>query len=408
MKLTEAKVKNAKPGDRRLKIADGGGLYLLVTPEGGKLWRWKFRYDGKEKTMAFGAYPEVTLAEVRELHADARKLLRSGVDPMEQRKAEKVATLNAAGETFEAVALAWHGQWQSDKNPDYAADVKLRLTRDIFPAIGHLRPEQIEAPKIVAAIKKIEERGAREIASRSLGNVGQVFRYAIAHGLATRNPATDIKPGDFLKAVPVVNYARIEAQELPMLLRKIETYHGSPVTRLAIKLLALTFVRTSELIGARWVEFDFKARRWTIPAERMKGTKYPTAHTVPLSEQAIDVLGMLHGITGEGELLFPGDWSTVKTMSKNTILKALDTMGYKGLMTGHGFRGLASTILHEHEFEHEHIELQLAHMKRDRVSASYNHAKYLKQRTAMMQWWADYLDKARQERPSTGLFAIAG
>jgi integrase len=408
MKLTEAKVKNAKPGDRRLKIADGGGLYLLVTPEGGKLWRWKFRYDGREKTMAFGAYPEVTLAEVRELHADGRKLLRSGVDPMEQRKAAKVANLSAAGQTFEAVALAWHEQWQSDKNPDYAADVKLRLTRDIFPAIGHLRPDLIEAPKIVAVIKKIEERGAREIASRSLGNVGQVFRYAIAHGLATRNPATDIKPGDFLKAVPVVNYARIEAQELPMLLRKIETYHGSPVTRLAIKLLALTFVRTSELIEARWSEFDFKGKRWTIPAERMKGTKYPTAHIVPLSEQAIDVLGMLHEITGEGELLFPGDWSTVKTMSKNTILKALDTMGYKGLMTGHGFRGLASTILHEHEFEHEHIELQLAHMKRDRVSASYNHAKYLKQRTAMMQWWADYLDKARQERPSTGLFAIAG
>jgi integrase len=407
MKLTEAKVKNAKPGDRRVKIADGGGLYLLVTPEGGKLWRWKFRYNGKEKTMAFGAYAEVTLAEVRELHADARKLLRSGVDPMNQRKAEKMAILNA-GETFEAVALAWHSQWQSDKNPDYAADVKLRLTRDIFPAIGHLRPEQIEAPKIVAAIKKIEERGAREIASRSLGNVGQVFRYAIAHGLATRNPAADIKPGDFLKAVPVVNYARIEAQELPMLLRKIETYHGSPVTRLAIKLLAHTFVRTSELIEARWSEFDFKAKRWTIPKERMKGTKFPTAHIVPLSEQAIDVLGMLHEITGKGELLFPGDWSTVKTMSKNTILKALDTMGYKGLMTGHGFRGLASTILHEHEFEHEHIELQLAHMKRDRVSASYNHAKYLKQRSAMMQWWADYLDKARQERPSTGLFAVAG
>jgi integrase len=408
MRLTDAKVRQTKPGTKEIKLADGGGLYLLITPHGGKLWRWKYRVDGREKKMAFGTYPEVGLAEVRELHADARKVLRSGVDPMEQRKANKVATLAAAGETFEAVALAWHEQWAGDKNPDYAADVKLRLTRDVFPAIGHLRPEQIEAPKIVAAIKKIEERGAREVASRSLGNVGQVFRYAIAHGLATRNPAADIRPGDFLKAVPVANYARIEAQELPMLLRKIETYQGSPVTRLAMKLLALTFVRTSELIGARWEEFDLKAKRWTIPAERMKGTKYPTAHIVPLSEQALDVLGMLYEITGEGDLLFPGDWSTVKTMSKNTILKALDVMGYKGMMTGHGFRGLASTILHEHEFEHEHIDLQLAHMKRDRVSAAYNHAKYLKQRAPMMQWWADYLDKARQERPSTGLFAVAG
>ncbi len=206
-----------------------------------------------------------------------------------------------------------------------------------------------------------------------------------------------------------MNYARIEAHELPKLLRKIETYEGSPKTRLAMRLMLLTFVRTSELIEARWEEFDIEGKRWTIPAERMKQVKYPTAHIVPLATQTIDVLGMLHEITGDGKYLFPGSFHTVETMSKNTILKALETMGYKGRMTGHGFRGLASTILHETDlFDTEHIDLQLAHMKRNKVSAAYNHAKYLPQRTKMMQWWADYVDEARKAKPSTGLFAVAG
>jgi integrase len=408
MKLTETKIRSAKPGPKATKLFDGGGLYLYVTPEGGKHWRWAYRVGGKPKTMTFGPYPELTLAQARNRHFEARRLLATGTDPMEQRKAGKVV-VSKTGDTFKDIALQWHESWSDGKNPEYAKDVMIRLTRDIFPSLGDLRPEQIETPKIVAAIKKIEARGANEIATRSLGNVGQIFRYAIAHGLAKRNPAADIKPGDFLKAVPVVNYARIEAHELPKMLRKIENYEGSPKTRLAMRLMALTFVRTSELIEARWGEFDFAENRWTIPVERMKQVKYPTAHIVPLAKQSLDVLGMLHEITGDSEYLFPGAFVTVETMSKNTILKALEIMGYKGRMTGHGFRGLASTVLHESGlFDTEHIDLQLAHMKRNRVSAAYNHAKYLKQRIEMMQWWADYLDAARKEQPSTGLLTVAG
>jgi integrase len=407
MKLTEAKVRGTKPGPRAVKMFDGGGLYLFITPEGGKLWRWAYRFDGKSRTMAFGPYPDLSLAAARDLHIDARRVLAKGVDPMRQRKAEKAAIKN--GDTFKSVALAWHESWSADKNPEYAKDVQIRLTRDIFPSLGSLTMDKIDAPKIVATIKKIEERGACEIATRSLGNVGQVFRYAIAHGLATRNPAADVKPIDFLKSVPVTNYARIEAHELPRLLRKIENYEGSPKTRLAMRLMLATFVRTSELIEARWEEFDLQGKRWTIPVERMKKVRYPTAHIVPLAAQAIDILESLREITGDSEYLFPGSFHTVKTMSKNTILKALEIMGYKGRMTGHGFRGLASTILHESGlFESEHIDLQLAHMKRNKVSAAYNHAKYLKQRTEMMQWWADYLDQARKQTPSSGLFAVAG
>jgi integrase len=217
---------------------------------------------------------------------------------------------------------------------------------------------------------------------------GQVFRYAIAHGMAERNPAGDVKPSDILPSRRQTNYARIDAKELPALLRAIEAYQGTPVTRLAIKLLALTFVRTGELIAARWDEFDLQAGQWRIPAERMK---MRTEHIVPLSLQAIQILQVLYSITGHSKLLFPGERNHGKPMSNNTILKALERMGYKGRMTGHGFRGLASTILHEQGFDHAYIELQLAHQERNAVSAAYNHATYLKQRAKIMQWWSDYL-----------------
>jgi integrase len=225
-----------------------------------------------------------------------------------------------------------------------------------------------------------------------LETTGQIFRYAIAHGYAKRNPVADVKPRDILRASLKTNYARVEAKHLPQLLRQIEVYQGTHVTRLAIKLMALTFVRTSELIGAKWAEFDLESARWDIPVERMK---MRTPHIVPLSEQALRILGTLRELTGHGELLFPGDRNTLKPMSNNTILKALERMGYKGKMTGHGFRGLASTILHERGYEHEHIELQLAHAPRNAVSASYNHALYLKPRAKMMQDWADFLEQSQ-------------
>ena len=397
MKLNEVKIKNAKAKAARFKLADQGGLHLLVTPQSGKLWRWKYRIDGKEKQMAFGRWPTISLAEARIMHGEAKSRLFRGVDPMMERKTAKAAAMVQKGDSFDSIARSWHNKWKGDKNPDHAESVWRRIETDILPIIGHMPISQIDTPTVVAVIKKIESRGVSELARRALGNIGQIYRYANIHGMTKNNPTANVKPGDILKTVASTNYARIEERELPALLRKINLYPGT-MTRIATLLLAHTFVRTSELIEAEWSEFDLEAKRWTIPAQRMKGTKFPTPHIVPLATQVIALLEDLHSLTGESEVLFPGE-RRARCMSNNTILKALERMGYKGDMTGHGFRGLASTILHETgEFDTEHIDLQLAHMKRNKVSAAYNHAKYLKQRTAMMQWWADYLEKARQQR----------
>lgn len=389
MPLTDTAIKKAKPGPSPAKLSDGKGMYLLVTESGSKLWRWKYRADGKEKVMALGSYPDVSLAQAREVMGTARKLLATGSDPMAQRKAEKLAKQSAAENSFQTVALLWWEQWRSAKSARHADDVHKRLKADVFPAIGKRPISDIQAPELVAMVKAIAGRGALDIAKRALQTSGQVFRYAIAHGLAQRNPATDIKPADILASRKAGNYARLDAKELPELLRHMEAYQGAPVTRLAMKLMALTFVRTSELIGARWAEFDLEAGRWDIPPERMK---MKTPHIVPLSSQAVTVLRTLQLVSGHGALLFPGERDHEKPMSNNTILKALERMGYKGRMTGHGFRGIASTVLHEMGFNHAHIELQLAHQERDQVSAAYNHATYLKERAKMMQHWGDYLD----------------
>ncbi len=247
----------------------------------------------------------------------------------------------------------------------------------------------IQAPELVTMMKAIASRDVNDLAKRALQTSSQVFRYAIAHGQATRNPATDIRPSDVLASIQKQNLARIDGKELPQLLRHIDGYKGAAMTRLAMKLMAMTFVRTTELIGARWVEFDLESARWDIPAERMK-MKRP--HIVPLSAQAVNLLKKQQLITSHSLMLFPGERDHEKSMSNNTILKALERMGYKGRMTGHGFRGVASTLLHEMGFEHAHIERQLAHQERDVVSAAYNHATYVKQRTKMMQDWSDYLD----------------
>jgi integrase len=267
------------------------------------------------------------------------------------------------------------------------------MEANIFPLLGARPITEIEAPELVSMVKAIEARGAGDLAKRAMENAGQIFRYAIAHGYAKRNPASEIRPADILKPTHKTNLARIDAKELPGLLRAIEVYQGTQVTRLAMKLMALTFVRTSELIGAKWAEFDMEAARWHIPAERMK---MRDPHIVPLAAQAIEVLEMLHTLTGASEWLFPGDRSAAKPMSNNTILKALERMGYKGRMTGHGFRGLASTILHEQGYAHDHIELQLAHAPRNAVSAAYNHALYLEPRAKMMQDWADFLERTQR------------
>ncbi len=393
MQLTEQQIKKTKPKSKPYKLADGRGLFLHVMPTGGKLWRWKYRFEGKEKLMPLGKYPDVSLASVRELHADARRLLASGIDPMATRKAKKEAFKAESEHSFQVIASLWWEHWKTGKSKRHADVLKRRMEADVFPVLGARPISEIQAPELVAVVKLIEKRGASDLAKRALQSVGQVFRYAVAHGYATRNPASDFRPSDVLKPTKKVNLARIQSKDLPELLKAIEIYRGTQVTRLALKLMSLTFVRTSELIGAKWGEIDLDGRRWNIPAARMK---MDTPHIVPLSTQALEVLDLLKRLTGESGWLFPGDRDVAKPMSNNTILKALERMGYKGEMTGHGFRGLASTILHEQGYPHEHIELQLAHAPRNAVSAAYNHALYLEPRTRMMQEWAEFLQQTQQ------------
>jgi len=320
-------------------------------------------------------------------------LIRKGDDPSQIKREAKLTRAFNDANTFELVARQWFDHWKGPKSPRHAEYVMRRLEADVFPALGGRPMASVTAPALLAMAKGIEARGAIDIAKRSLQTCGQIMRYAVAHGLIERNPAADVKPSDALKPHKKENYARLDAKEMPELLRKIEAYQGTPHTRLAMKLLALTFVRTGELIAARWDEFDLETARWDIPASRMK---MKTPHIVPLAPQAVEVLQVLRTTSNGRALLFPGERDHEKPMSNNTILKALERMGYKGRMTGHGFRGMASTMLHEQGFGHHLIELQLAHAERNQVSAAYNHALYLADRAAMMTAWANTLDKLRK------------
>lgn len=386
MPLTEIAIKAIKPGHKIARHHDERGLYLEVSPAGGHWWRFKYSFGGKEKRLSLGTYPEVSLKSARGKRDEYRVMLQGGIDPSADRKAQKIA---AAGDhAFEKVARQWWAHWQIGKSPRHADYAIRRLEADVFPEIGELGVGAITTKMIVACVHKIEQRGAHDLAHKQLNKISQVYRYAVANDLAERNPAADIVPSDVLKPVRATNMARVSARELPALLKAIEAYDGKPVTRLALRLMALTFVRTSELIAAPWSEIDGDV--WRIPKERMK---MPAPHIVPLSTQAQVLLAELKKITGAGEYLFPGERSG--SMSNNTILYALYRMGYRSRMTGHGFRGLASTILHEQGWPHDHIELQLAHSARDEVSAAYNHALYLEPRRQMMQAWADHLDAQR-------------
>lgn len=395
MSLTDTAIKSAKAGIKPYKLSDARGLYLLVTCNGSKLWRVKYRFADSEKVLPLGKYPDVSLMQAREGTSAARKQLAVGIDPMAVRKAKKLETRVAAKNTFQSVAIAWWEQWRAAKSERHANDVLRRLHADVFPAIGAKPISSIKATELVSMVTTISQRGALDIAKRALQVSGQVFRYAVAFGIADRNPVSDIKPSDVISPRKTTNYARIEAKELPELLRHIEAYQGSVTTRLAMKLMSLTFVRTSELIGARWDEFNLEEGRWDVPSSRMK---MKTPHIVPLSTQAISVLKTLQIVTGNSPLLFPSERDHEKCMSNNTILGALKRMGYQGRMTGHGFRGVASTLLHEMGFKHAHIELQLAHQERNSVSAAYNYAIYLSERKSMMQHWGDYLEGCTSQK----------
>ncbi len=389
--LTDSQVRKIKSSDRPRKFSDGRGLYLHVMPNGGRYWRFDYSFRDRRKTLSMGIYPDVSLAKARARLQAARELLVDDIDPAAQKK--------ITGSPFEEVARAWHARWRVARNQRHADYVLKRLETDVFPQIGKRPLPDISPAEIRDMVRKIERRGALDIAKRVLQTCGQIMRYAVVNDLVPRNPVADVKPSDILKPHKRRNYPRVSAKELPDLLRAIDGYVGGEHTRLALQLMALTFVRTSELIGASWSEFDLEAGRWDIPAERMK---MKTPHIVPLSFQAMVILERLKAISFDRALVFPGDVNPAKPMSNNTLLFALYRLGYRSRMTGHGFRGVASTILHEQGWPHEHIELQLAHQERNDVSAAYNHALYLGPRAKLMQAWADYLDKARLSRKEQG------
>jgi integrase len=396
--LTDTRCRTATAGDRaRQRHFDAGGLYLEVTAAGGRYWRWKYRHLGREKCLALGVYPAVSLAAARRARDDARRLLAAGTDPGEARSRAKRQAMDERELSFESVARRWWDDWRSNKTERHAGHMLRRLECHAFPEIGERCVGELTAPAFVRMAKRIEARGLAELPRRVLEACGQIMRYAVAHGLAERNPVADVRPADILKPRSASNYARIDARELPELLRRIEAYRGSAWTRLAMKLLALTFVRTGELVGARWQEFDLAAAEWRIPPER---TKQRRLHLVPLSRQALAVLSVLREVRGAeyatgAALLFPGERDHERPMSNNTILKALAIMGYQGRMTGHGFRGLASTVLNEMGWRADVIEAQLAHVEGNSVRAAYNHAQYLAERRELMQAWADHLDAIR-------------
>lgn len=385
--LTDSRIRSAKPSVRPRKLADGRGLYLQVMPNGGKYWRFDYRFHGKRRTMALGVYPDVPLTKARARLQEARERIAEGADPAAEKRATNMP--------FETVAREWYERWKTGRNERHTVYVLRRLEADVFPSIGRRPAPSLSASDFRDVVHKIEKRGALDIAKRVLQTCGQIMRHAVVNGLVTHSPVADVKPSDILKPHKKRNYPRVSASDLPDLLRAIDGYVGRDHTRLALQLMALTFVRTSELIGARWSELNLGESRWDIPAERMK---MKTPHIVPLSIQAKAVIGQLREVSFDRELVFPGDVNPTRPMSNNTLLFALYRMGYRSRMTGHGFRGVASTILHEQGWPHEHIELQLAHQKRNAVSAAYNHALYLEPRAKMMQAWADHLDKLRQQK----------
>jgi integrase len=395
MPLTDTAIRSAKPKDKAFKLFDSGGLYLEINPAGGKWWRWKYRFGGKEKRISFGVYPDVSLKLARERRDTSRKQLAAGIDPAEARKAERLA--QAGAESFEAIAREWHTKFSPGWVASHGDRILRRLERDIFPWIGKRPIADIKAPDLLAVLRRIESRGALETTHRAMQNCGQVFRYAVATGRTERDPTGDLR-GALPPPKEEHHASIIEPKLIGALLRAIDAYEGYFVTKCALRLAPLVFVRPGELRKAQWSEIDLEKAEWRIPAERMKMGEQ---HIIPLSHQSVEILRELEPLTNRGfparpdmpHYVFPGGRSRERPMSENAVLAALRRMGYtKEEMTGHGFRSMASTLLHEQGWNHQAIERQLAHAERNAVSAAYNFAEHLPERRKMMQSWADYLD----------------
>lgn len=400
MALTDVQIRNAKPKDKPYVLNDGRGLNLEISPKGGKWWRLRYTFAGKANRLSLGVYPEISLVQARERRDEARKLIAQGIDPAAERKAEK-AEDQAQAETFQAITEEWFQEFRHTWTDSTAETIISRLRMDVFPFLGGKPIREITPPELLAVIRRIAARGAVETARRDLQKCGQIFRYAVATGRAERDVTADLRG-----AIPPPtkrHFASIHnPTEIGELLRAIDAYRGSPVTRCALRLAPLTFVRPGELRRAEWSEIDIDKAEWRIPAVRMKMREL---HVVPLSRQALEVLAEIHPLTGSGTYVFPGGRSFARPMSENAILAALRRMGYeRGEMTGHGFRSMASTILHEQGWPSDVVERQLAHGERNKVKASYNFAQHLPERRRMMQSWADYLDALREGGKVVPLF----
>ena len=391
--LTPIAIRNAKARGKPYKLADEGGVYLLIKPDGARYWRLKYRFAGKEKLLALGVFDEVTLAEARDRRDGAKKLLRDGVDPAADRKARKLQDKHAAANSFRAVADEWMSRQRPKWTAGHAERVKRSLEADLYPDIAPRPIASLTVPELLAVLRKIESRGAHELRERVQQRASMIFRYAIATGRCERDPVADLR-GAFTSPTRY-NHAALGQKDLPAFFTKLAEYEGEPTTKLAIRLLALTFVRTGELRGAQWVEFDLGGGEWRIPAERMKMRQ---EHIVPLSRQAVEVLRELQPLTGGGALLFPSRSKATQPISENTILYALYRMGYHSRATGHGFRSTASTILNELGCPGDVIERQLAHSSKNKVRAAYNKAQYLPERARMMQEWGDLLRRTGKRR----------
>lgn len=391
MPLTDLACKNAKAKDGKpVKVSDSKGLYLHVMPSGAKYWRYQYRFAGKIKLLAIGVYPQVSLTEARRQRDEAKELLAKHIDPSLAKQQQKQLTLLDQGNTFEKVARSWIDHMKDSWSPITLKHTTRRLEMNLFPQIGKMAMNDITPQILLAALKTIQNRGANEIARRLMQISGQIFRYAIIHGGAERNPAQDLKGG--LKPQKTQHYAAIETKEMPAFLQILERNDARLYlqTRLAIKFLMLTFVRTNEMIEATWDEIDWDEKEWRIPAQRMKMRK---PHIVPLSRQTLAILKELQNGNMNNQWIFPNMAHPRKHMSNGTVLLALKRMGYAKRMTGHGFRALAMTTLKERlDYQHDIVDRQLAHAPRNKVDAAYDRAQFLPQRRKMMQDWADFID----------------
>lgn len=394
MSLSDTAIRKAKPADKPVKMTDEKGLFLLITPTGGKWWRFRYLFDGKEKMLSLGTYPDVPLAFARERRDEARRLVAAGVDPGAARKAEKATRRENASNTFEALAREWHAKNAGAWTPDHAQRILRRLEVNVFAFLGMRPVRDITVPEIVETLARMEDRGLTDTAHRARNDVQQVFRYAVATGRTDHNPAGDLK--GVLKPYRGKHFGAVtDPRELGRLLRALDTYQGSIITRCALQLAPLLFVRPGELRHAQWEEIDLERAEWNIPPEKMK-MRMP--HLVPLPEQAVAILQELYPLTGHGKYVFRGERSHERPMSENTVNAALRYLGYPSeIATGHGFRATAGTILDEVlGIRPDIIEHQLAHAVRDPLGRAYNRTSHLPERRKMMQRWADYLDGLKQ------------